>query len=139
MMRRAFHPARAILLAAAMAACFEDYPSQVSTVNGAYSLRTINGAALPATMPGGVGTTEILDDVITLYQGGTFVESGHSRTTIDGETTNATITGTGNYGLLGTSVTLDFDGAGDGPVRVGSIEGNTMTFVEAGVTSVFRK
>jgi hypothetical protein len=77
-----------------------------ATVNGTYTLRTINGAALPySTTTGGV-TTEVIDDAITLYAGSTYSELGHSRTTTNGQVTNNTNTETENYTLLGNSVTL---------------------------------
>lgn len=125
------------LAAACSMACFGDVTGS-STVNGAYTLRTINGEALPFTIAGsGADRTEIVDDVITLYRGGTFAQSGHSRVTVGGQVSNETSTATGIYLLLGTSVTLRANGGA--PDVVAMVDGNTMTIVESGRTSAYTK
>ena len=109
-----------------------------STVTGAYALSTINGSPLPYTMSGsGTTKTEIVGDTIFLYEGFTFAETKSSRTTLNGAATTASHTETGSYGLLGTSISLR--GNDGGPLRVATIEANTMTLVDAGLTSVFKK
>jgi hypothetical protein len=120
------------------AGCLGDGMTGSSTVTGAYTLRTVNGSPLPYTIVGsGTARTEIIDDVITLYEGGTYAESGHSRTTLNGQVANASNTETGSYSLFGTSVTLrSSDG---GRTRMPTIDGNTMTIVESGMTAVFTK
>ena len=109
-----------------------------STTTGAYSLRTINNTSLPYTIVGSSNVkTEILDDVITLYQGGTYAESGHSRTTTNGQVANGSNSEAGSYSTFGTSLTLR---SGDGArTRISTIDGNTMTIVESGMLSVFAK
>jgi hypothetical protein len=118
--------------------CLGDGMTGSSTVTGAYTLRTVNGSPLPYTIAGsGTARTEIIDDVITLYEGGTYAESGHSRTTLNGQVANASNIETGSYSLFGTSVTLrSSDG---GRTRMPTIDGNTMTIVESGMTAVFTK
>lgn len=126
------------LAAAAMAlaalACLEDYPTQVGTVTGSYALRTVNGAALPYTAPGSAAA--LVGDTITLYQGGTFVWKTVTRPS--GQSTDVLVTASGSYGLQGTSITFVFPLQGN-EQRVAQINGNEMTFVEAGVTSIYRK
>lgn len=108
-----------------------------ATVNGTYTLRTVNASTLPyATTTGGV-TTEIIDDAVTLYAGSTYSELGHSRTTANGQVTNNTNTETGNYTLLGNSVTLHSSSAIR--ERIAVVEANTMTIAEGNLTSVFTK
>lgn len=124
----------AVAVATSLAACFEDYPTQVGTVTGSYSLRTVNGAALPYTAAG--SSSALVGDTITLYQGGTFVWKTVTRTS--GQTTDVLATSSGSYGLLGTSITFTFPLKGN-EQRVAQIDGDTMTFVEAGVTSTYRK
>ena len=116
-------------------ACLGDGLTGSSTVTGAYTLRTINGSPLPYTIV--ASGKEILDDVITLYQGGTYAESGHSRTTVNGQVTNATNTDTGSYVLLGTSITFHSSGGGLDVIAQG--DGTTMTIVAPGLTKVFSK
>jgi hypothetical protein len=108
----------------------------ISTVTGNWSLRTVNGSNLPFTVSGsGANKTEILDDVITLYEGFTFSETIHQRVTTNGQVSAVTSTETGAYSLFGTSVTL----AGNTRERRGRIEESTMTLVENGMTSAYRK
>ncbi|MDB4915535.1 MAG: hypothetical protein JWM95_3179 [Gemmatimonadetes bacterium] len=118
--------------------CFDDVLTGSSTVNGAYTLRTINGSPLPYTTAGsGTNKTETLDDVLTLYQGSTYAESGHVRKTVNGQVTTTNNTETGSYTLVGTSITLR---SSDGTLgRIAMINANTMTFITDGVTSVFMK
>ena len=109
-----------------------------STTTGAWSLRTINGSALPFTISNSDGSkTEIIDDVITLYQGSTYSETIHSRVTVGSQTTSKTTEEAGTYVLLSTSVNLvNSDRTRS---RYGLIDGYDMTFVEAGMSMVFRK
>jgi hypothetical protein len=125
------------LLVTVSLACDSDVTGS-STVNGPYTLRTVNGSPLPY-ITSGSGTTksEIVDDVITLYEGGTYAELGHSRITVNGQVTTETTTEGGTYSLFGNSVILR---SGNGiHVRMPTIEANTMTLVENGMRSVFRK
>jgi len=127
------------LLLAAIAVVFPGCDSGVTgitTVTGNWSLRTVNGSNLPFTVSGsGANKTEILDDVITLYEGFTFSETIHQRVTTNGQASAVTSTETGSYSLFGTSVTL----AGNVRERRGRIEESTMTLVENGMTSAYRK
>jgi hypothetical protein len=124
----------ATVVSLAVMACFEDYPTQVGTVTGSYWLRTVNGAALPYTSPG--SGAALVGDTITLYQGGTFVWKTVTRPS--GASADALTTAGGSYGLLGTSITFTFPLKGN-EQRVAQISGDAMTFVEAGVTSIYRK
>lgn len=107
-----------------------------STVFGDYALRTVNGSSLPYTSVAGTVTTVTLDGVISLYQGLTFAESSNSRIMVNGQVTNETKTETGNWTVLGTSVSLRGNG---GTTRVAIVNGKTMTIVEHGKTSVYSK
>jgi hypothetical protein len=119
-------------------ACFDDYSTSVGTITGAYTLRTINGAALPYTINVNATTRkEIIDDIITLFSGGTYSRTQHANTTVSGQTTSETTTESGPYQLLGTSVTLT--PSGGGPTTITTIDGRTMTIVESGITWTFMK
>jgi hypothetical protein len=124
-------------VAALSLACFDEGVTGSSTVTGTYTLRTVNGSPLPYTIPGGGAVkTEIVSDTITLFQGGTFARARDSRITENGQVTMQSATETGSYSLLGTSITLN---SVTGKATLGIINGNAMTIVEAGVTSVFSK
>ena len=119
-------------------ACFDDNIVGSPTVSGDYTLRTINGSSLPYTITGsGTSKTEIMSDVITLFQGFTYSESTTSRITANSQVTTETRIKTGPFSLFGTSFTLS---SNDGSLeRRGTISGNTMTIVEPGKISVLSK
>ncbi|MEQ1693050.1 MAG: hypothetical protein ABMA00_17300 [Gemmatimonas sp.] len=129
---------RYVLLLLAVAGCFEEYATVGSTVNGPYTLHTVNGSALPFTLQGaGTGTVEIVSGVITLYAGGTYLEVGRTRSSVNGQVTSDSSSTTGSYGLLGNSVTLRANPPGIS--HIATISGNTMSIVEDGVTWAYRK
>ena len=119
-------------------ACDSGKVTGSSSVTGTYTLRTINGSSLPYTLPGGGTTkTEIVDDVLSLYQGGTYSESGHMRVTANGQVTAEAISEAGAYTLFGTSITFR---SGDGTrQRLATGDSESIIFVESGVTQVFKK
>jgi hypothetical protein len=109
-----------------------------STVTGVYTLRSVNGSPLPfAISTTQTGKTEILDDAITLYEGFTFAELAHTRITTGGQVTEQAVNTTGSYSLMGNSVFLV--GSSGGQSRVATVEANVMTFVNGGLTSIFKK
>jgi hypothetical protein len=118
--------------------CFDDYSTGVGTITGAYTLRTINNSPLPYTINVNATTQkEIIDDMITLFSGGSYSRTQHSNTTVSGQTTSETYTESGGYVLLGTSVTLNPTPSGRSTIT--TIEGRTMTIVEDGITWTFMK
>ncbi len=132
---------RAILIALAAVSCLacEDAVTQAGgTVAGLYTLRTVNGAALPYTVPGaGTTKTEILADSIQINAIGTFSRAQHLRVTTSGQPAQSAVRLTGTYTLQGTSITFRNNEDGGQSVALGNA--TTMTFIEAGVTSVFSK
>ena len=109
----------------------------IKTINGSWSLRTVNGAALPFTVSGsGTNKTEITDDVITLFEGLTYQEVIQKRITTNGTAATTTVTETGSFSTFGTSVTLISNLPRE---RRGLIEGNTMTIVENGMVQAYKK
>jgi hypothetical protein len=118
--------------------CFDDYSTGVGTVTGTYTLRTINASPLPYTIDVDATTRkEIIDDMITLFSGGSYSRTQHANITVSGQTTSQTNTESGAYLLLGTSVTLNPSPAGRSTVT--TIDGRTMTIVESGITWTFMK
>jgi hypothetical protein len=118
--------------------CFDDYSTGVGTITGAYTLRTINNSPLPYTINVNATTQkEIIDDMITLFSGGSYSRTQHSNTTVSGQTTSETYTESGGYVPLGTSVTLNPTPSGRSTIT--TIEGRTMTIVEDGITWTFMK
>ena len=109
----------------------------VKTINGTWSLRTVNGAALPFTISGtGTNKTEITSDIITLFEGFTYQEVIQKRVTTNGTATTTSVTETGSFSTFGTSVTLQSNLPRE---RRGLIEGNSMTIVENGMVQVYKQ
>ena len=100
---------------------------------GTYTLRTMNGQSLPFTAPG--GTTQVIDDAISVYEGGTWSSTGHVRTTPSGAA--ETVSRTGPFTSFGTS--LSFRVNETGATRVAVYSADALTFVEDGVTSVYKR
>lgn len=119
-------------------ACLDEGMTGSSTVTGIYTLRTINGSPLPYTISGsGANKTELASDAIILFQGGTYSRERQLRITTNGQLTHESTTEGGSYTLLGTSIAMR--AAGTGPQVLATINGNTMTIVDAGTTAVFSK
>jgi hypothetical protein len=109
----------------------------VKTINGSWTLRTVNSGSLPFTVSGsGANKTEITDDVITLFEGFTYREVIQKRITTNGTATTTTVTETGSFSTFGTSVTFFSNLPRE---RRGLIEGNTMTIVENGMVQAYKK
>jgi hypothetical protein len=132
--------ARVLLLAMipAFAACDDDGSGPELDVTGTYQLQTINGATLPFVLLQ-TGTTyrlEVLSGEITLNSNGTFTEEATVREDDNGTITTETQTVTGTYTQLNNAVSLRDT---DGVTLTAAINGNTMTFIEDGVTLVYRR
>ena len=126
------------LLLLVSAGCLNEDVVGDSTATGEYTLATINNAALPFTLStSGTTKTEVMDAVISMFEGGTYSETSHLRVTTNGTVTTETKVDTGSYSFFGTSVTL-LSSAGNGERR-GRIEGTKMTITEAGKNSIYRK
>ena len=125
-------------LAAVFALACDDGVVGTSHISGDYQLKTINGSSLPYTISGsGANKTEVLDHVITLYNGGTYAETGHKRVTVNGQASTQDITGAGSYDFFGTAITLR---SGIGTYeRRGLFNEKAITIIEEGLTQVFSK
>ncbi|HEX6575185.1 MAG TPA: hypothetical protein VF042_09440 [Gemmatimonadaceae bacterium] len=129
-----------ILIAAAiaMSAGCDSGVVGASATTGVYTLKTVNGESLPFTISGsGANKTEIVDDKFTLYEGNTYAEQGTMRVTVNGTPSTTAISETGSYGTLGTSMTFTNSAGTRQRVAVGT--GDKITFVENGMTLIFRK
>src|SRR5689334_7313788 len=72
-----------------------------STIFGDYSLRTVNGNALPAT----AGNLQYIDDVISLAEAGTYIETGHVKNMDTGVTQETRDVGSYEF-VFGVNLTL---------------------------------
>jgi hypothetical protein len=126
------------ILTIALAGCSGgDFTAPVESVADTFTLHTINGAALPATL--GVddrGEISLVDDSFQFYDGGAYVETGHLRTTKNGVATTQALTSPGTYTRNGSQVTL-VSSAG---TIIGSFtDAVTLTIVSGQNTLIFRR
>ena len=126
-----------IALTLVCVACLNDGVVGSTTLTGAYVLRTVNASPPPVVIAGsGSDKTEIMDDVITFFEGGSYAENGHLRVTVSGQATEQIIFDTGRYSPLSNSIGL---ASSSGQLRSAIGDGKTLRIVQAGVPWFFSK
>lgn len=113
------------LTAASLSACSMDTLGPSGSVEGTYSLRTINGSTLPYTFSSGA---RLISDDLTLNRDGSFVDVSR----YDDGTTS---TDQGYYTEYNGALT--FDSSETGLSYQGSISRDVLTEVVNGFTQVF--
>ena len=140
----------AVLIVAGIAvggtwACSGDSTSP-SSIAGTYNLQTIDGQSLPVVVfEEGTDKVEVMAGSMILNSDQTYSESVSFRITDGAIVTTDIEASAGSWTLSGSAITFTAtagDNAGD--TFLGSISGNTLTFIEAlsgddGVTLVLRK
>jgi ABC-type oligopeptide transport system substrate-binding subunit len=118
---------------------FTESPAGSSTSTGEYTLQSVNNSPLPFTISQTATTkTELVDDVIQLFQGGTFARTYHTRTTANGQATSTANTRTGTWAIgLGATITLTANE--DRSTMIVSINARRMTSVQEGNNYVYLK
>ena len=128
------------LVVLALAACGDNVTgARTGTgATGTYTLRTFNGQPPPVTVQLQPGfRQEILADQYTLFVNGGFSRSTDLRETIANATSTRTRTYIGSWALNGNTVTFNSTEAGLETATFSG--GNTLTFVTAGGTAVYRR
>ena len=134
-----------VLLAASIVACGGDKATGLSAVAGNYTLRTVNGANVPAVV---IQTATERDELtggnVDLAANGTWTGSLTARATIiaTGASLSLPIGANGTYTVNGSSITLT--DASDGSQLTGTVSGETLTVsgdigIGAIVTLVFKQ
>ena len=128
------------LALAALGACGSDASTSPNSdaIEGTYSLRTVNGSALPFTIQSGPNSVTLTTDVITIASNGAWTESIVYRQTINGDTTNGTDADGGTWVRAGSSVTLQSSVNG-GTAYSGAYSNGSLTFSDGGVVVVFSR
>jgi hypothetical protein len=123
---------------AALAACSGDSSTDPNaSIAGTYTLRTVNGSALPYIVAqSGSNKYEITDDAITLTDTGTWTELWHDRTTTNGQVTTSANPDGGTYTRNGTAITLNSTTSG---AISGSVSNGTLTLSDQGVAAVYMR
>lgn len=139
-MRSLLFPAFAATLVIT-AACGSDSATapEAAAVTGTYSLKTVNSAPLPYTMPDdGSGIVKILGDSYSLTADGKYTGATQVSITSGGITSVTTLTSSGSYTRSGDSVTLT---AADDPTDkvTGTISGANFTISVDGFVLVYQR
>ena len=134
---------RRLLLACAtlfLTACLNDPIEGSATTTGLYTLRSVNGAGLPATIEGtGPNRTEIVDASYRLQTGFTYTGTETRRVYVNGTPTTETLALVGTYAFFGTSITLTRTTPVGPETRQGVVSANQLTFTADGLSMVFRR
>jgi hypothetical protein len=99
----------AVLAATTVAACGGDSATSPTATNfaGTYTLRTVNGSNLPyVLLQNDTKTVTIMDDHITIADGGTWSEDGTLRVVTNGVTTTLVSSDDGTWVRSGNSIVL---------------------------------
>ena len=125
-----------------LAACGSDAPTAAVSVTGAYSLSTVNGKSLPATLTQTVDgmTAQITfsqPTSLTLNSDNSFRTIGTIKIVFGTVVEQFTDTGTGKYVLNGQQVTLT--PTGDAPFTASWNGSDMLTIQDSGDVFVFRK
>ena len=132
---------RLALIALAVLACGGDSTAPTNaSVAGTWSLRSINGSALPfVVFQDATSKEELTSDVFTFTSSGTFTEHTTIRETLSSQVTTTDQTDDGTYTLNGTAITVHFNS--DGSNMTGSVSGNTITVTDSGsgLVGVYQK
>ncbi len=116
-----------LVLALGLAACANDATAPSTSVDGSYSLRTVNGTTLPYTFSNG---TQLVSEQLVLNTDGSFTDQSqfsNGQTSLD----------TGFYTNLNGSIT--FNDATAGFTYQGSLSGTVLTDIVGGFTQTFQK
>ena len=135
---RVFGKVCAVALLALTAACGGgDGVSGPGSVEGTYTLQSVNGGPLPFVIfdEGGY-KLEITAASYVLTGAGTFTNSASFRETEGAAVTTFTETFAGRYTVSASTITFT---DADGEVYVGTISGGNLVFNEDGLSAVFVK
>ncbi len=130
---------RLTVLLAFLIACGGDSTSPNSDdISGNYTLRTVNGSALPFSIQSGTTTLTVLSDALTVGSNGTWSEVTSYRQTVNGQTTTGTGTDGGTWVRAGSQVSLHSSAGSAGDYN-GTYSSGTLTLTNAGLVNVFSR
>ena len=130
-----------VLFAAAVLACGDSTSPGAESIEGVYTLQTINGGALPAVVyENEAGKIEVVASAITLGPGTKWSISVTARATVEADVSTNTETLDGTWSRSGSTLTLT---SVDGDSETLVLSGRTLTLqaeMDAGVAPwVFRR
>jgi hypothetical protein len=108
-----------------------------ASIAGTYALRTLGGATLPIVVSqSGADKVEIVDDTFIVTDDARWTETGHRRTTANGQVSTQTTGGTGTYTRNGALITF----LGNNLTTLfGSVSNDTLTISQNGIVAVYQR
>jgi hypothetical protein len=122
-----------------LAACGGDKATNPASdsIAGVYSLRSVNGTALPYTFQDGADSYTLTNDVITIADGGSWSETFSYQQTVGGVSSTQTGSDSGTWSRAGTSVS--FDSYGGYTAYSGTFTGSSLNLSDGTFTQVFAR
>jgi len=135
--------AASLALSLFLTACTDRPPLEplAATAVGTYTLKTVDGSALPFTYLEAPGwRDEIISGRVELYGDGRFRDESLYRRTRNGVATPSTVAVVGRWARRDDVISF-LPSGGDGPGRhyTMRLEGSRLTLIEVGLTSVFER
>ncbi|MGE5101455.1 MAG: hypothetical protein ACM3SX_15815 [Deltaproteobacteria bacterium] len=124
----------ALAVAAACGGSGTDAVAPASTEVGSYTLLSLNGHPLPATVTEGSTTTDVLSGGLTLMSGGTL--SMRVVYQLIGQTTPVTNDLTGHYTRQGSSLSFTYNNGG---ANTGTLTSDTLRMSNEGAIWLFAR
>lgn len=133
-----------LIFAFFVAACSSsDSTGPRDSIEGTYTLKTVNGSTLPITITDAGSTFRVNSGSLTINTGNTFSDVTNISVQSGGQTVTVNSTCTGTFTQNGNSVAFDEATSNDpncGGTFTGSWSGNTMTVAfDANLIGVFQK
>lgn len=117
----------ASLASFAAAACGSDGPTGTGSIEGTYTLRSVNGGTLPATLSQvGDDQLQIVSDRYEILEGGAYTNLAIFRVIEGGTPTDESLADAGDWELSGTTLTF-FSDDGETVYEAQFSGGNTLT------------
>lgn len=128
----------AIFTAVLTSGCFGGGVTGTSTVNGTYTLQTVNGAALPYAVPGNSAKLEIVSEVLNLYEGFTYEVSGQTRSMVGAQMSVQPTTENGTFALQSNAIFFR-NVISSVPLVAGTITAQNMTVLRGDLIYVYTR
>ena len=120
-------------------ACGGDSSTGPNSVAGTYSLTTVNSSPLPFVFINDAsGKFEILSDVYSVSDNGTYTNPTIVRSTVNGEVTTDTLMSDGTYTRSGSSITLT-DSSDPTNKLSGTVTASALTINASGFVLVYQR
>ena len=118
----------ALVLALGLAACANDSTAPSTSVEGSYTLKTINGSNLPYTFSTG---SQLVSEQLVLNTDGSFTDASQY-------SNGQTLVDSGYWTNLNGSITFT-DVTANNATYQGSLSGTVLTEIVSGYTQTFQK